>query len=68
MNDYEKEIPMAKCPQCGTEYDDYDGVGVSYCPACGYCKHLVIYHGRCVECGEIVKRERTLNGPWPNAE
>ena len=57
MNDYEDEIPIAKCPKCGTEFDDYDGAGVTYCPACGYCEHLIINRGRCALCGEVVEKK-----------
>ena len=54
---YEEEIPTANCPKCHVEYDDYDGEGVTYCPACGYCEHLIVSHGRCALCGEPVEKE-----------
>lgn len=56
MNDYEKEIPVSKCPKCGAEYDDYDGAGISWCPACGHCDHSIISHGRCALCGEVMEK------------
>jgi hypothetical protein len=31
--------PQMRCPKCGAIYDDFDGVGVLHCPACGYCIH-----------------------------
>jgi hypothetical protein len=32
--------PKMTCPKCGKEYDDFDGVGVVRCEACGYCQHV----------------------------
>lgn len=36
----EREQPTMDCPKCGATYDDFDGVGVVYCEACGFCQHL----------------------------
>ena len=38
---------------------DCYGEGVTYCPACGYCEHLIVSHGRCALCGEVVEKEKT---------
>ena len=32
--------PKMECPICEAEYDDFDGIGVVYCPKCGFCRHL----------------------------
>ena len=45
--------PAMACPQCGAEYDDFDGVGVLHCEHCGYCKHASITDGKCDYCGQI---------------
>lgn len=34
------EQPMMDCPRCGAEYEDFDGFGVVFCPACKFCRHL----------------------------
>ncbi len=49
-----EEIPMPKmiCPQCGKEYDDFDGLGVLNCPRCGCCKHASVTNGQCDYCGK----------------
>lgn len=32
--------PTMDCPRCGTTYDDFDGLGVVFCDACGFCRHV----------------------------
>ncbi len=53
--------PTMTCPQCGTEMDDFDGVGVlaHVAPmpdACGYCRHpsrdLIDGKWTCGICGD----------------
>ena len=34
------EQPTMTCPRCGAEYEDFDGFGVVYCEACGFCRHV----------------------------
>lgn len=34
------ESVKMKCPRCGEEQDDFDGLGVAYCEQCDYCGHL----------------------------
>lgn len=29
-----------ECPKCRAEQEDFDGFGVPYCHACGYCAHF----------------------------
>ena len=51
----EFDQPQMDCPQCGREYDDFDGIGVIYCapPAgCGFCRHMARSDGRCDYCGD----------------
>ena len=47
----EKEI-IVECPRCGAEQEDFDGFGVIFCEACGYCKHPSFTGGVCDICGE----------------
>jgi DNA-directed RNA polymerase subunit M/transcription elongation factor TFIIS len=60
------EIPKMSCPKCGKEYDDFDGLSFSYCPACGYCSHPAIDGNDdkliCGVCGREVKRIPVGNG------
>lgn len=58
--------PQMKCPKCGAVYDDFDGVGVLHCPACGYCVHpateTVDGKTTCCVCGrETTKKEKRNN-------
>jgi hypothetical protein len=32
--------PTMSCPRCGAVYDDFDGIGVVFCSACRFCRHL----------------------------
>jgi len=45
-------MPIMTCPQCGAEYEDFDGFGVLYCEKCGYCKHAGVTDGVCDYCGK----------------
>jgi hypothetical protein len=53
------EMPVMKCPQCGAEQTDFDGLSFSYCPVCGYCSHpnSMIENGieTCGICGRQLK-------------
>jgi flavoprotein len=55
------EMPKIACPKCGAQYDDYDGLSFSYCPACGYCSHpnSTVENGKeiCGICGREIKKE-----------
>jgi ribosomal protein L37AE/L43A len=63
---YHREFdPVTKCPKCGTERADHDGVGVVYCDLCGYCTHASASGKplRCEFCGEqIDSSEDDSNG------
>ncbi len=52
------EQPTMLCPRCGTEYEDYDGLGVLHCERCGYCKHpSASFENKimtCDICGEVL--------------
>jgi DNA-directed RNA polymerase subunit M/transcription elongation factor TFIIS len=62
------EMPKMSCPKCGKEYDDFDGLSFSYCPACGYCSHPAIDGDDdkliCGVCGREVKRIPVGNGVY----
>jgi hypothetical protein len=48
--------PKMACPRCAREYDDFDGLGVLFCPppdGCGYCRHAARDDGRCAYCGDM---------------
>jgi hypothetical protein len=49
--------PFMSCPRCAAEYPDFDGVGVLYCPRCGFCKHASRSLGPdgwvCGFCGDV---------------
>lgn len=49
----EGDATIAECPRCDVELLDYDGFGVVYHPACGYCRHLSRDNGVCNYCGEM---------------
>ena len=57
------DYPTVICPGCGAEITDYDGFGVLYHEACGYCTHASIsgVDGRmvCDLCGRD-------DGPMPD--
>lgn len=43
--------PTMQCPRCKREYEDFDGLPVIYCEACGYCRHASRTDGICDYCG-----------------
>ena len=45
------DMPTMTCPGCGKEEPDYDGFGVVFCAACGFCRHLSLDDGTCNYCG-----------------
>lgn len=47
------ENPTAQCPNCKVMHVDYDGFGVLYCDACGYCKHPSVTGAKCDLCGAV---------------
>jgi len=51
--------PIMTCPQCGTDYEDFDGLGVVCCPACGYCTHAAgeVIDGKmiCSYCDQVIE-------------
>lgn len=47
-----------RCPDCGWEYDDADGLGVYHCEQCGYCLHASATDGVCDYCGKEVYPEQ----------
>lgn len=56
------EPVMMACPKCKAEQEDFDGMGVAYCGACGYCAHFsrtgMLDDGlRCDTCGHVLSRE-----------
>lgn len=53
--------PVMECPNCGAEYDDFDGFGVTYCEACGYCQHTAADGAPpvCVMCGKTQMEDGT---------
>ena len=52
MRKHNKTAPTMACPQCGAEYEDFDGLGVLHCDSCGYCKHASVTDGQCDYCGQ----------------
>jgi len=50
------------CPQCGVEQEDFDGFGMLYCPACGYCKHASRTEGKCDSCGSVDEAMKEFRG------
>lgn len=46
------DMPDMTCPKCKAEYEDFDGFGVLFCPACRYCKHAARTDGVCEYCGD----------------
>lgn len=50
------EQPKMNCPNCGAEYDDFDGFGVLFCPECRYCQHASVTDGKCDYCGKEYDR------------
>ena len=53
LEEKEEKIKMY-CPKCNKEYNDLDGFGVLYCPACGYCKHTSVTGGICLYCNQVI--------------
>ena len=58
MSSTDRPTPLAVCPLCGGEQEDYDGFGVLYHEECGYCAHTAasihedgLWH--CDVCGQI---------------
>ena len=51
-----EDMPEMACPRCEKVYPDFDGFGVLYCAACGFCKHASIDDGRCNFCKRVVRR------------
>jgi hypothetical protein len=51
-----------KCKMCGTEHDDFDGLPLTFCTACGWCSHRATLHkhGRdtCEVCGREIRLEK----------
>lgn len=45
---------MIECPKCGIKQEDFDGFGVLYCEACGYCTHASVNGTVCTLCGNTV--------------
>ncbi|GHV90426.1 hypothetical protein AGMMS50268_09290 [Spirochaetia bacterium] len=54
------EADKLKCPKCGAEYDDDDGLLFTYCSRCGYCTHGSTTRKRHLEVCEICGRETRL--------
>lgn len=52
--------PLMSCPECDSEYEDFDGIGVRFCPCCGFCQHDHIDDGVCRACGkwELIRFRR----------
>lgn len=49
---------LVNCPRCGAEQEDYDGLGVIHCEACGYCVHPAATGDICDICGaDVTKQE-----------
>lgn len=48
--DTDDKLPLVACPKCGKVEEDFDGFGVLYCGACGYCTHPAIQDGVCDLC------------------
>jgi hypothetical protein len=46
------ENPMMLCPRCEAPQPDYDGLGVLFCEACGFCEHASWSEGKCDYCGK----------------
>ena len=51
-----------KCPKCGALHDDFDGLQLTNCDACGWCSHRATTrkHGRevCEVCGREIRLEK----------
>ena len=54
--------PMLKCKACGTLHEDFDGLELTFCPACGWCSHRATTskHGReiCEVCDREIRLEK----------
>jgi hypothetical protein len=61
------EADKIKCPKCGAEYDDYDGLPLRYCTRCGYCNHGATTRKKhlevCEVCGREIRLERLSQSP-----
>lgn len=54
----ENEAPdQSLCPKCGEWVDDWDGFGVLFHEACGYCAHSSVTGGVCELCGKRYDEE-----------
>lgn len=49
------DMPTMTCPKCKAEMPDFDGFGVLYHEACGFCRHASIDDGRCNFCKQVVR-------------
>jgi hypothetical protein len=52
---------QSQCPRCGRLQPDGDGLGVIYCPACGYCVHAALYGDVCEYCGQVDTTQMEIN-------
>lgn len=48
------DYPWHACPECGELQEDFDGFGVLYCEACGYCTHASTIDDVCGFCGKRI--------------
>ena len=56
-------MPVMYCPKCGEPLIDWDGFGVLYHGACGYCVHATLDGDVCAACGKrIPPKEEVING------
>lgn len=46
-------VPIIRCPGCGIESKDYDGLGFVACTSCGLCTHPSRDGGVCGLCGDV---------------
>jgi ribosomal protein L37AE/L43A len=46
----EEDLPIVRCPSCGTTSTDLDGFGLQFCARCGYCKHPSLTGETCDLC------------------
>lgn len=56
----EHDPPKLKCPRCGDEQEDFDGIGFVHCAKCGECTHPSAdgdEHGDfyCTVCGQMIE-------------
>jgi hypothetical protein len=61
-----------KCPKCGTLHDDFDGLPLTHCTACGWCSHSATTrkHGRevCEVCGCEIRLEKLRENVYQTIE